>query len=76
MHKILTFQNYIICPFAFCSYEDPVAVNNYEHKTINSKNLYIGYYLEVCNVQSSIESPFYRATCLDDRMVKTCSPVN
>jgi hypothetical protein len=54
MHKILTFQNYIICPFAFHSYEDPVAVNNYEPKTIKIKNLYIEHYLEICNVQSSI----------------------
>jgi hypothetical protein len=54
MHKILTFQNYIICPSAFRSYEDPVAVNNYEHKTIKNKNLYIGYYVEVCDVHSRI----------------------
>jgi hypothetical protein len=54
MPKILTFENYIICLFAFRSYEDPVAVNNYEHKTINNKNLYTGHYLEVCNVLSSI----------------------
>lgn len=54
MHKILTFQNYIICVFAFHSYEDPMAVNNYEHKTIKNKNLYIGHYFEVCNVESII----------------------
>jgi hypothetical protein len=54
MHKILTFQNYIICPFAFRSYEGPMAVNYYEHKTIKSKKLYIGHTSEVCNVQGSI----------------------